>query len=365
MDLEHHKLELRYEGLRVRRPAKERQVLASLASHGQQVPIVVVVATDMDGRYVVVDGYKRVRALRRLGKDLVKATQWHMNEVDALLLSRSLRSTESESALEQGWLLAELQTSFGLDQEELAQRFDRSQSWVSRRLALVNELPISVQEEVRRGRIGAHAAMKYLVPMARAKKEDCERLAQEIAPLGLSTREIGGLYVVWRSSGPEVRERVLSEPKLFIKAKREVDQVEPPVPTVTELLRDVDLAGTLIRRVIRRLSKFRPDWQEIEQLGSCVCQTMRDLERLQRKIDKEEASAASRSAGGDSGAAPAASELAQDRAHPGDRQGDGEEGDPLRIVHAFANPPGGESGTLPAGDPRPACQVQRQPAAGA
>lgn len=361
MDLEHHQLELRYERLRVRRPSKEKQVLASLASHGQQSPIVVV---DSAGRYVVVDGYKRVRALRRLGQDVVKATQWHMNEAEALLLSRSLRTAESESALEQGWLLAELQSSFGFDQEELAQRFNRSQSWVSRRLALVNELPLPVQEEVRQGRIGAHAAMKYLVPMARAKKKDCERLARAIAPLGLSTREIGELYVVWRSSGPEVRERVLSEPQLFVKAKREVEQPEPPVPSVAELLRDIDLAGTLIRRVKRRLSQSRLDWQEIEELGSCVSQAMRDLRRLQRKIDKEEADAASRSAGSDPGDAPAWGELTQDREDPGDRQGDGEEGDPLRIDHTVVDPPAGEGGTLPAGDPRAACQVQRQLAAG-
>ena len=162
MELEHHQLDLRYEALRVRRPDRERQLLASLAEHGQQVSIVVV-AGDRAGRYVIVDGFKRVRSLSRLGQDAVAATVWDMTEVDALLLSRALRSTDAESALEQGWLLARLASSFGMAQEELARRFDRSPSWVSRRLALVSELPLAVQEEVRRGRIGAHAAMKHLV----------------------------------------------------------------------------------------------------------------------------------------------------------------------------------------------------------
>jgi len=44
---------------------------------------------------------------------------------------------EQETALEQGWLLAELEQHFGYGLEELARRFDRSVSWVSRRLALV------------------------------------------------------------------------------------------------------------------------------------------------------------------------------------------------------------------------------------
>jgi len=41
------------------------------------------------------------------------------------------------------------------------------------------------------GAIGAHAAMKYLVPLARANLDDCVRLAKAVAPLGLSNRQIG------------------------------------------------------------------------------------------------------------------------------------------------------------------------------
>ena len=286
MDLEHHQLELRYERLRVRRPDRERRLLSSLAEHGQQVPIVVV-AGSPTGRYVVIDGHKRVRAARRLGQDTVRATLWPMDEAEALLLSRSLRSAEAESALEQGWLLAELQSSFGFGQEELAQRFDRSQSWVSRRLALVSELPEAVQDEVRRGRIGAHAAMKHLVPMARAKTEDCERLAQAIAPLSLSTREVGELYAAWRGSGPALRERLLAEPRLFVKARRELEK-EPPTPSAAGLLRDLDLAGALARRVARQYRQCQLDRQELEHLGSCLKQVMRDLESLERREDEEE-----------------------------------------------------------------------------
>jgi hypothetical protein len=93
-----------------------------------------------------------------------------MDEAEALVLDRSLRTAEQETALEQGWLLDELHRGLGLSFEDLARRFDRSVSWVSRRLALVKELPESVQTHVREGKIGAQAAMKYLVPMARAKR---------------------------------------------------------------------------------------------------------------------------------------------------------------------------------------------------
>ena len=67
----------------------------------------------------------------------------------------------------QGWLLAELEQRFGYGLDELARRFDRSVSWVSRRLALVEVLPEAIQQQVREGKIAAQVAMKYLVPVAR------------------------------------------------------------------------------------------------------------------------------------------------------------------------------------------------------
>ncbi len=164
MRLEFHQLDRRWEHLRVRHPARQRRLLASLAEVGQQTPIIVVAVEGQVDRYVVIDGYKRLAALQQLGRDTVEAVVWPMSEVEALLLDRSRRWSEHETALEQGWLLAELEQRYGYGREELARRFDRSTSWVSRRLALVDLLPEAIQQQVREGKISAHVAMKFLVP---------------------------------------------------------------------------------------------------------------------------------------------------------------------------------------------------------
>ena len=143
MQLEFHQLDRRWEHLRVREPHRQRRLLASLADSGQQTAIVVVAAGPPD-RYLVIDGHKRVAALEQLGRDTVEATVWAMSEAEALLLSRSLRFSPQESALEQGWLLAEMEQRFGYGLDELARHFDRSTSWVSRRLALVELLPEAI-----------------------------------------------------------------------------------------------------------------------------------------------------------------------------------------------------------------------------
>jgi ParB family chromosome partitioning protein len=107
MQLEFHQLDRRWEHLRVRHPQRQRRLLASLAESGQQTPIVVVAATGQPDRYLVIDGYKRIAALQQLGRDIVEAVAWPMSEAEALLLDRSLRLSEQETALEQGWLLAD------------------------------------------------------------------------------------------------------------------------------------------------------------------------------------------------------------------------------------------------------------------
>jgi hypothetical protein len=50
----------------------------------------------------------------------VEATVWAMTEAEALLLDSSLRLSRRESALEQGWLLAEMEQRFGYSLEQLA-----------------------------------------------------------------------------------------------------------------------------------------------------------------------------------------------------------------------------------------------------
>ena len=187
MELEFHQLDRRYETLRRRSPDRERRLLASLAEHGQQAPIIVVV--DEGGHQVLVDGYKRVRALESLRRDTVVATKWDLAEEQALVLARLMRAGDGDDAMEQAWLLRELRARFDLSEDELATRFDKSKSWVSRRLALVERLPEWIQEQVRAGWLGAHAAAKYLAPLARANDAQCVALVKALAPKRATSRE--------------------------------------------------------------------------------------------------------------------------------------------------------------------------------
>lgn len=291
MDLEFHQMDLRYEALRTRSPGRERRLLASLSDLGQQMPVIVVAGGD-GGRYVLVDGYKRVRSLMRLRRDTVRAICWELSEVEALLLERLMRTAEGDSALEQGWLLRELRDRFHLSLEELARRFDRSTSWVSRRLALVGELPVSVQEKVRAGAIPAHAAMKHLVPLARAKRLECEQLCEALAPLRPSTRQVAQVCAAFAVGDKRARELLLSDPGLFLRAQEEARR--PPTAAeqspAQQLLGDFGALGGIARRAHRRLRDGlarRLTAPERHEVGQCVRQAKADVTGLFALCDKE------------------------------------------------------------------------------
>ena len=234
MQLEFHQLDRRLENLRVRHPARQRRLLASLAEAGQQTPIIVI---QQQGRYLVIDGHQRLAALQQLGRDTVEALVWEMSEAEALVLERSMRTRPPETALEQGWLLAEMESRLGCSIEELARRFDRSKTWVASRLALVETLPQPVQQLVREGQIAPAIAMRCLTPVARVNVEHCQRLAETFATAATpwTTRQAGELYRAWRNANRALRERIVAAPELYRKAQQPASSLEKQVHQIAAL----------------------------------------------------------------------------------------------------------------------------------
>jgi ParB/RepB/Spo0J family partition protein len=254
VDLELHQLDLRYQALRRRSARKERSVLASLSEIGQQTPVVVLPGEgEHEMRSILLDGYKRVRALKRLGRDTVRATAWALPEPEALLLERLMRNAEADSALEQGWLIRELCERCGLSLTELAKRFDKSASWVSRRLQLVSELPESIQKLVLAGQLQPHAAMKHLVPLARTSREEAEALARACGARQFSTREVAALCAAWRGGTGATRELILKSPELVLRAQDEARRPKQEVSPEARLLNDFSALCGIAHRATRVL----------------------------------------------------------------------------------------------------------------
>lgn len=218
MEIEIGQLDLRYAGVRARQKQREGQVQGSVSVEGQQVPIVVVREA---GRYVVVDGFKRVTAAKRLRQDTIQATEWGLAEGEALVLADVLRRQKRPSALEEAWLVTAIVESSGRSPQAVAESLGRSQGWLTSRMELQVLLPPEIQERVRRGEIDPRVASGPLATLARANRRASVRMAEAIAGKGVIRREAQELVKAYRTSEEPACERLLHAPMLFLKARRQ------------------------------------------------------------------------------------------------------------------------------------------------
>jgi hypothetical protein len=270
-----------------------------------------------------------------------------MNESDALVLDRSMRLSEKESALEQGWLLAELEQRFGYSMENLARRFDRSESWVSRRLSLVEQLPEAVQQRVRSGELSAHVAMKYLAPVARANLSDCQRMAEAFSKYRFSTRQAGEIYAAWRDASSSMRQRILDSPQLFLKAHQ---QVSPqPGSAAEELVGDLAMVLSITNRASRRWARAAPLMgpNELESARRKIECVVKDLTHLAERIEKEQKHAEPKSTDDNSGTAQPGSVPARDRADAGPLPPERAQSPQIELFHLAGAGPRRKSRSLP------------------
>lgn len=132
------------------------------------------------------------------------ASCWLGEEADALIVFHLVQTAEPGTAIEESWLLDELHERFvGLPLEELARRFGHSVSWVNRRLALIHELPDSIQERVRGGLLRnlSENDCQDLARLLDQSRHEIERLAEHF------TKEMGDVGSEHPSCDSEARQQ--------------------------------------------------------------------------------------------------------------------------------------------------------------
>jgi hypothetical protein len=281
-----------------------------------------------------------------------------------MMLEHAIHMSRRATALEEGWLLAELEQRFGYGLEQLARRFDRSTSWISRRLALTELLPAAVQEQVRTGAITAHITSKFLTPIARVSRQDCQRMAEILAKHKCSARQAGQLYAAWRDASPLIRQRILKQPELFLKTQQPREPA--PAAAAAALLRDLETLAAMSIRLSRRLAGgIEMDGSQCEQARHKIDRAIDQLRRLAAQIPhKEEEHVESRSTRHDSGVTPARSADPPDRALDADHPFDRAPGLTVELRGRAGDPSAREGRTIPAADPGTVSRLQGEPGAG-
>lgn len=258
MHIELNHLSLRFSALRVLEPGRVARIAASIRVEGQKTPVLIVAGGTL------VDGYHRVAAIGGLALDQVSAVELAVDEGEALFLTWQMETGRRKSALEEAWLLTEL-LSWGASVTSLAQRLQRTKSWVSQRLGLARTLPQSVQDAVRKCIIPPHAAMKCLLPMARMDPTACATMVAAL-PGAVSVRQVETLYGAWRRADPEVRRRIETDPALFLKVG---DAEKHPDDRLVSALEGITRGCHLSRKLVQeglfaRANTCQRAWQQAQ-----------------------------------------------------------------------------------------------------
>ena len=209
-------LDERLQRYRLHDARRERQIGQSLERYGQIAPVVVC---QWEEAYVLIDGFKRVRAARNLqGLTQLQARRMEVDEQGAKAAIYTLnRLGQRMVGLEESWIVHALVREDGLSQVEVAQLLGRHKSWVCRRLALLEQLCDAAREELRLGLL-TPALARELIRLPRGNQAAALQTARSTS---LTCRELSGVVeLLLASSTQEQTAFVLEDPR---RALRQAD----------------------------------------------------------------------------------------------------------------------------------------------
>lgn len=191
----------------------EHKIFESLGRYGQMTPVVVC---RLEGENVLIDGFKRLRAARRLqGMPRLDARRLEVDEQGAKAAIYNLNLLHQRpQELEEAWIVHSLVREDGLSQVEAARLLARHKSWVNRRLAMLERLCDAAQEELRLGLL-TPALARQLTRLPRGNQAKVMQTAREAS---LTSRELSSVVdLLLASSTQQQAAFVLSDPRRALR----------------------------------------------------------------------------------------------------------------------------------------------------
>jgi ParB/RepB/Spo0J family partition protein len=280
-------LDLRYAHTRVAKPKLLDMLITSIERYGQITPVFTI---PQQGRFVLIDGYVRVGAIKRLGRDTIMADIHEIPEQCALFRLLGESGQRQWEAVEQAWIIRDLKERFGCSLREIARGIGYDTSWVTRRLSLIDGLPDEVLKSVCTGHVSTYAATRILVPLARANSDHAEKLVAHLAHTPLSTRELSELFKHYEASNKQIRERMISDPSLFIKARKSREDRTSTKALQGgpegEWIKDWEIIKAVARRLVRQLPTVIYPGQDTDDRVRLL-RAFRDARAMMDEIDRK------------------------------------------------------------------------------
>ena len=218
-EVELSRLDLRYEGYRMKNAALEERLLGSIAQRGMEEPLEGV---EVKEQSVLLNGFKRYRCARKLQIRMAPYTSLGLDEVVAIMNLLRISHHRTLSILEQAAFIDELKNVRHLNVAEIAAELSRSKSWVSMRLGLMAEMSARVRDKLFAGAFPVYSYMytlRQFMRMNGVTGEQVERFVVALSGQKLSVREVEQLaHGYFR--GPESFRQEILKGNLALPLKR-------------------------------------------------------------------------------------------------------------------------------------------------
>lgn len=287
-EIEIGQVQLRYAHTRMEWPEKVMALASSIERIGQILPVIVL--REGGQGFVLLDGYLRVKALKRCQQDTVQAEIWEGKEEEALVSILARSSSRKWDVLEEAALLRELHEHYHLSQGRIASLVGRKQSWVSGRLSLYQALSDDLLQSIRKGTISTWAATRVIVPIARAIPAHGKALMEHLANAPLSTRELVRFFGHYQKANQKQRENMVRAPSLFLKALRareeaaEANRLKEGIEG--QWLRDLRVIVQLFRGLLKKVpALFYPGQSNLDR--RILLTAFEDSKEALMKLEKQ------------------------------------------------------------------------------
>lgn len=259
-EAEIHTISKKYESFRLRDKNRERYLLQSIMEHGIREPLQCV---KEDGqKYILLDGFKRLRCSYRLHINMVPVVSLGSDEVSSILHFIRMSAERSLSTLEQARFVDELHKRCGLTLSDIAARLERSKAWVSVRLGIIEEMSQVVRKEVFSGRFPVRSYMYTLRQFTRVNSipaREIDKFVRAVSGKGISTRDIERLAYGYFRGGDRLKGQIEEGNLVWtLRQMKKADSVYQAEEGLSEaewtVIRDLELAQKYMSRIRQGLT---------------------------------------------------------------------------------------------------------------
>jgi len=269
------------------------------AAYGCYAP--VIVTAPVNGMHMILEGSARLEACAQTGIGEIPAVMYQAeNEAGELKLALMLSAIQDEgSALSEGELISRLINDYGISQRELVNLLGKSKAWVSKRIALTQNLTKVVKDMVIDGTLYPRSAEE----VAKLPEDVQAVFAANVINSRLNKTEISQLVQCYKKTESDsVRRKIINSPldalsmisvpvrkksvgtKLNSPAQKFIGAVNYAIQMILKVLNMVEQADEeLLCTAINQLSRLKDTARETETTLESLLADLQADDRLETK----------------------------------------------------------------------------------